>query len=276
MGGGPQPMGYLENLVGETMRTDRATKNAQEAVRQRLVADAAARVGAGPPADKIAAVSDVLGMTEKSKTATKRVADFVQLPKVFDVVTVVGVGATFVDQYGKSTARTTLGKLFNAQAAGGLDFVLGAANPILAGVDAAVGLVAEEVFGVKGISIAETENTAIRSTITMVEGLLTWDSAGMEDFHTRSMNGEYGPIFQKASEAGEWLRHTKVAVVADVAVEVLRPIDFDTIKEQLLSRQSESPVLSSPVSTEEPGTRTSGVSYETVPPPRERNKCASR
>jgi hypothetical protein len=43
-----------------------------------------------------------------------------------------------------------------------------------------------------------------RAAVTLVEGVLTGDTRGMLSFHEQSLKGEYGAVFQKASEAGDY------------------------------------------------------------------------
>ena len=220
------------------------------------------------------------------------------LANVFDVLAWIGkndevmnVGTdaagfflTAYAQYLKSTATTTTGKLLDAGGAGAMDIAMGTV-PFLPVADAIVGAIFKH-FGVEGISISDTEATAIRAHMTLLEGLVTWDAAGMEDFHTRSINGEYGPIFQKASEFGEWAKPVTKVMVWPV-VEIMRPMDIEGLMAQhRVARESEvqAPEVAMPPSSEQTSMKVTGVAYETIPPlpeppvpepPRERNSCGA-
>jgi len=112
-------------------------------------------------------------------------------------------------QYGESTSTTTAGKTINAIGAGAVDGVLTKAVPVVAAVDAAASLVLpESVMKKAGGGIGGTLNTSVRAITTVGEGLVTGDTRGMENFHEKSVKGDYGVVFQAASEAGEyWAEH---------------------------------------------------------------------
>lgn len=244
--GGPHPLSYLESLelkiAGAPLGTGLPGLGGLDSLLE------------GAP-NKIAQLSDVLGGMKR-----------------FDAwgpyLDVVGTGATAIDQYNKSTAQTEAGKFIDGVLAGGMDYAVGKSNPVFAALDSGVGAFFE-MLGVEGMSMGDTTNTGIRATVTLVEGVITWDEKGMEDFHTRSMNGDYGMIFQGWSMIGDALSPYTSEVVEFVAEDLFAPIDWEAMREQARAEQvAEAPDLVLPSSSEEVGTRSSSVAYETVPPPR--------
>lgn len=195
------------------------------------------------PAEMIAFGSDVAGVAEMSKRALAALDGIKGLSGtgVMTGLNVVGFFATAYSQYQQSTAQSGFMKGVDAVGAGAMDVVigsleykLGAAAPLLPVVDFLLEKGVEAAFGVKGFSIAATEGTAIRATTTMIDGFLTGDTAGMESFHERSMNGDYGPIFKAASHVGEWLREPGAAVLNSSA---LKPIDFDELQMEVIRQR---------------------------------------
>jgi hypothetical protein len=237
--GEPQPLSYLEALANVQLSG----------------VPAGSGLGGGPivdalvGVDKVAVVTDIMGA-------------FPRFDAWGPYLDVVGTGATAIDQYNKSTAQTEAGKFVDGVLAGAMDYAIGKSNPLLAAVDSGLGAFAETVFGVKGVSIGDTENTAIRATVTLVEGVITWDEKGMEDFHTKSLNGEYGPIFQAASEFGEWAKPVTSEIVEFFVEDVFGGISIHDMEPLAV------PEIQLGSSSEETSMRSSSVAYETVPPPR--------
>lgn len=136
-----------------------------------------------------------------------------KLAKVFNAggkaLSVAGPVLNGVAQYGESTAQTKTGKAVNALGAGVVDGVLTKAVPVVAAVDAAASLLLpDSVMKKTGGGINGTLNTSVRVITTTAEGLITGDTRGMEAFHEKSKKGDYGVVFQAASEAGDyWAQH---------------------------------------------------------------------
>jgi hypothetical protein len=113
-------------------------------------------------------------------------------------LTVAGAVASGVEQYATSTAQTTVGKVADAGIATVLQGIAGKKNPVVMGIDAGL-----ELLGVQE-GLGETMQNSSRAAVTLVEGVLTGDTRGIQSFHEQSLKGEYGAVFQKASEAGDY------------------------------------------------------------------------
>ena len=113
-------------------------------------------------------------------------------------LSVAGAVASGVEQYATSTAQTQVGKLADAGINTALQTIAGNKNPVVMAVDAGL-----ELVGVKE-GIGETIQTSSRAAVTLVEGVITGDTRGMQSFHEQSLKGEYGVVFQKSSEAGDY------------------------------------------------------------------------
>ncbi len=127
--------------------------------------------------------------------ATGRV---VSSPAMVKGLTVVGAGLEAYGGFIDSNAKTTGGKALNAALAGG-GGALVMANPLVAIGDLATP---------KGYKVSEVYRGGAGAISSIAEGMVTGDTRAMNDFHTRSMNGDYGKIMQASSEAGEyWAKH---------------------------------------------------------------------
>jgi hypothetical protein len=119
-------------------------------------------------------------------------------PRVTKGLAILGGGLDAVSAYKNSTNRTTEGKVLNGTLAG-LGNIAITANPIGAVAD----LLAPE--GYRPSDITRGGSSAISA---MVEGAVTGDLRAAQDFHTRSVGGDYGKVMQTASESGAyWAKH---------------------------------------------------------------------
>jgi hypothetical protein len=176
------------------------------AVEQQIVAPKQRKVTGTSPNTKAGrkARAGVKSAKAEAKTvvAASKEAKVVRALKVASgPLDALGSGATAVDQYQKSTATTTTGKVVDAGLAGAADLAFGKANPIVAGVDAVVGAVLPDGAN---ISIGNTMQTSVRAIVTVGDGLVTGNERGMATFHDRSKEGQYGPVFRASSEAGDF------------------------------------------------------------------------
>jgi hypothetical protein len=53
-----------------------------------------------------------------------------------------------------------------------------------------------------GYKLSEVYHGGAGAVTAIAEGLLTYDTRAMDEFHKRSMQGHYGKVMQAASEAG--------------------------------------------------------------------------
>jgi uncharacterized phage infection (PIP) family protein YhgE len=106
---------------------------------------------------------------------------------------VVGAGANAVNQGLNADATTTTGKVVTGVAAGGVSFAASKLHPGVAAVDLAT-----------GGAVSQNLNNGVNATVTIVDGLATGNSEGMENLHQENLNGENGVIAQEAAEAGDF------------------------------------------------------------------------
>ena len=115
------------------------------------------------------------------------------------VLSVAGAVASGVEQYATSTAQTQAGKLVDAGINTALQAIAGKKNPVVMAVDAGL-----EYVAVKE-GIGETIQNSSRAAVTLVEGVITGDTRGMQSLHEQSLSGEYGVVFRIHSALGESL-----------------------------------------------------------------------
>ncbi|MCQ3976647.1 MAG: hypothetical protein DPW09_24710 [Anaerolineae bacterium] len=209
---------FSESTSKEAQKTQKASdKAARGAERgERKLTNRLQRSKTTPPRDlekklrkidKLKISSGKLAEEAKSlsKVANRTARISHSLTKFGNGLNVVAAGATAIDQYSKSTTITPFFRGLDTAITARLSFVAGKSHPIAAGVDAAVGLVGD-VFDIDIAkhNIADHLQTSIRGTLTLTEAGITGDTRGIEIFHQRSIRGDYGAIFQTASEAGEF------------------------------------------------------------------------
>lgn len=119
------------------------------------------------------------------------------LAKAKHVNSILGPAMTTADQYLNSTAVTPLGKALDSGLATWMDSKV---NPSVALFDAVMGLYP----GADQYTISNHMSTSVRAIVTLSEAIGRWDAQGIESFHARSLGGEYGPLFQAASQAGDY------------------------------------------------------------------------
>jgi hypothetical protein len=106
---------------------------------------------------------------------------------------VVGSGANAINQGLNADATTTTGKVVTGVAAGGVSFAASKLHPGVAAVDLAT-----------GGAVSQNLNNGVNATATIVDGLATGNSEGMENLHQENLNGENGVIAREAAEAGDF------------------------------------------------------------------------
>ena len=47
-------------------------------------------------------------------------------------------------------------------------------------------------------------NSSFESIVVTTEGLITGESGGMANLHQKQLNGDWGPLFRNAAEAGDF------------------------------------------------------------------------
>ena len=112
-------------------------------------------------------------------------------------LSVIGAGANGLNQGLNSDATTTTGQVLTGVGTAGLSFSASRLHPGVAAVDLAT-----------GGAVSQNLNNGISAPITIVDGLVTGNSEGMENLHQRNLDGENGPIAREAAESGDfWAKH---------------------------------------------------------------------
>ena len=104
----------------------------------------------------------------------------------------LSVGINVADVVANGPTETTAGTVTNAVLTGALTYGVSVVPPLA---------IADAVTG--GQVSDHYKGTASVLTVT-AEGLITGDPKGMESFHKKSKNGEYGVVMKSASEAGDF------------------------------------------------------------------------
>jgi hypothetical protein len=127
------------------------------------------------------------------------------------------------EEYNDSSCQTTAGKSVDAALAGGTNFAL--TKTPLALVDGAMGLAGSglswggEKLGLGGMKDAgdflkhnkpgHSLAAGLGGAVTAVEGLITGDSKGMENWNKESLAGNHGMILQGFSQIGNLMANSK-------------------------------------------------------------------
>ena len=113
---------------------------------------------------------------------------------------VVGVVTEFSDRvFGNaSPAQTTAGKVVDGTISAGLNYILGNKLPIISGADA----LQDRVFGFKPVPISDTNRGASSAISVTLEGLVTGETTGGDEFTKRARDGQWGWIIGSATQAG--------------------------------------------------------------------------
>ena len=114
-------------------------------------------------------------------------------PYVEKGLRVLAAVTSAVHGYLDSTARTTGGKAANA-ALSGLGGAAVVSNPLVAAAD---------LLLPHGVKPSELFNGASGAISTVAEGVVTGDTRGMDDFHKRSVRGDYGMVMSGYSQIGD-------------------------------------------------------------------------
>ena len=115
-------------------------------------------------------------------------------------MSVVGTAGTTVEQAMETSAQTWLGKITSTGAAGGFSWAA-RNNGIIGAADAVGGVLGTDTPS--GIW-----NASVESIVVTGEGLVTGDTRGMATLHQKQLNGDWGPLFREAAEAGDfWAEH---------------------------------------------------------------------
>ena len=107
-------------------------------------------------------------------------------------LTSASVALNVTDVIVDGPTTTTVGTTTNAVLTGALTVGISKVPPLV---------IADAITG--GEVSDHYKGTASVITVT-AEGLITGDTTGMESFHEKSKNGEYGTIMREASEAGDY------------------------------------------------------------------------
>jgi hypothetical protein len=162
---------------------------------------------------------------------------------------IVGAAVEAVESYIDSPAQTTGGRVVNG-ALGAGSGALTMANPYVALIDLAAP---------KGYKPGELFHGTADAVTAIGEGVATGDLRAMDEFHKRSMHGDYGRVMKAASEAGEyWAEKGIVGGLKEFADAVHWWICHDDV---VVS----APVLNIPLPPERIGPETS-TAHETLPP----------
>jgi len=161
---------------------------------------------------------------------------------------IVGAAVEAVESYIDSPAQTKGGRVANAALGAGAG-ALTMANPYVALVDLAAP---------KGYKPGEVFHGTADAVTAIGEGVFTGDIRAMDEFHKRSMQGDYGRVMKAASEAGEfWAEKGIVGGLKEFADAVIWWVSHDDVVVV--------PPINIPLPPEHIGPETS-VAYETLPP----------
>ena len=112
-------------------------------------------------------------------------------------LSVIGAAANGLSQGLNSDATTTTGQVVTGVGTAGLSFAASGLHPGVTALDLAT-----------GGAVSQNLNNGISAPVTIVDGLVTGDSEGMENLHQRNLDGENGPIAREAAESGDfWAKH---------------------------------------------------------------------
>jgi hypothetical protein len=173
---------------------------------------------------------------------------------------VVGAAVEAVESYVDSPAQTTGGRVANAALGAGAG-ALTMANPYVAIVD----LVAP-----KGYKPGEHFHGTADAVTAIGEGVFTGDIRAMDEFHKRSMQGDYGRVMKAASAAGEYWADKGIG---GGLKEFAHEFSFKEFGHAIIWWVSHddvvvsAPVINIPLPPETIGPETS-VAHETLPPPK--------
>ena len=207
--GGPM-FEHAKELAGEGVEAaETAAGAARRAVNR-------ARIGASPGTRAFERVERLNGERRLADRALDGAERASGLATAVDRgLALVNAGATGVDQYAESSAQTEAGAQWDGVLAGALNYggsmlstgarigKLKAGTGVVGAADAVVGMGLEKL-GVKKSSLGDMDNTAVHAVTAMGEDLATGDTRASGDFHERSKQGEYGPVFREASKAGDF------------------------------------------------------------------------
>jgi hypothetical protein len=192
----------------------------------------------------VALMSDIAGMGDYTNktlfTVFEGIPFFQKSMSVGTALNVVGAVATGIEQFQESTAQSTFFKTTDAVTAGLMDWAIGSGNPLIAVGDSLLGAATKEIFGVE-INMGSTANGAAHALNTFVDGVISWDEQGMQSFHEKSLNGDYGMIIQGWSMIGEVISQNYELHPA--VVNTLKPFDFDEIRARYEASQPKVPSL---------------------------------
>jgi hypothetical protein len=112
----------------------------------------------------------------------------------------VGIGATFTSKMLTSYNTTSVGKAVDALGTTAIDVAFGKSNPLVAAIDAGLGLVP----GGDRINIGGTMSSSVSSITGTAESIFTGDITGLQKFYEDSLAGKTPWIYEKAFEAGDY------------------------------------------------------------------------
>ena len=106
---------------------------------------------------------------------------------------VIGAGANGINQGLNADATSTTGKVLTGVGATGISFAASKLHPGVAAVDLAT-----------GGAVSQNLNNGVNAPITIIDGLATGNSEGMENLHQENLRGDNGVIAREAAEAGDF------------------------------------------------------------------------
>lgn len=112
----------------------------------------------------------------------------------------IGFAAAFINKGLTSTNTTKAGVAVDALATAGLDAAFSKSHPLVAAIDAVIGLIP----GGERFNISNTMSNSVSSITGAGESIITGDVSGISAFHEASKAGKNTWIFEQAAKAGEF------------------------------------------------------------------------
>ena len=133
-------------------------------------------------------------MTDLDNLAVNEVSEILPGIDASGALGAASAAVAGVQSFQDSSASTTGGRM--------LDAILDTSGSLLVGANPAVGLV--DTLLPKDMKLSTMMDGGSTAIATMIEGALTGNCDGMEDFMTRAKAGDYTWVMKEAVEAGEF------------------------------------------------------------------------
>lgn len=115
----------------------------------------------------------------------------------------IGFAAAAIEKARTTKNTTLLGKGADALGSASMDAAFSTAFPVVAAIDAGVGLI-----GGKRYTVSALAGDSVSSATGLTESVLTGDVEGISSFHEASKNGQNSMVFELIAESGEyWVEH---------------------------------------------------------------------